>query len=69
MNRVLSRANKISKIIGRHNFYAKIAIPSNISTSKYTSSLLNISKMNFSERDDDVPFRRFEKFNNESNVK
>lgn len=57
MNRVLSRASKLSKIIGKANFFTKVNRPLNLLAMQASSRLINTSQMNFAEND-----RRFEKF-------
>ena len=61
MNRVLSRASKLSKIIGKANFFTKVTKPLNFLSIQASSKLLSSSKMNFTEND-----RRFEKFSDSS---
>jgi len=57
MNRVLSRASKLSKIIGKANFFTKVSRPLNLLAIQASSKLISTPKMNFAEND-----RRFEKF-------
>lgn len=57
MNRVLSRATKLSKIIGKANFFTKVNQPINLIALQASSRFINTSKMNFAENE-----RKFEKF-------
>ena len=61
MNRVLSRASKLSKIIGKANFFTKVNKPMNLIALQASSRLFNTSKMNFAENE-----RKFEKFSDSS---
>lgn len=67
MNRVISRASKLSKIIGKSNFLPRINICNTPSVVATSSKLLNISKMSFAENERN-PERRFERFSDNSNV-
>lgn len=61
MNRVLSRTSKLSKIIGKANFFTKINKPLNLIGLRISSGLNNTSKMTFIENE-----RRFEKLSDSS---
>jgi len=61
MNRVLSRATKLSKIIGKANFFTKINNPMSLIALQASSRLMNTPKMNFAESE-----RKFEKFSDSS---
>jgi len=66
MNRVLSRATKLSKIIGKSNFL-KANLSINLKALQTSSRLINISHMNYAENERGTE-RRFEKFSDSSSV-
>ncbi len=61
MNRVISRASKLSKIIGKANFFTKVIKPMNLIASQASSRLIRTPKMNFNENE-----KKFERFSDSS---
>jgi len=67
MNRVLSRATKLSKIIGKTNIFTKVNLSMNLKAIQNTSKLMNFAKMSFSENERYTE-RRFERFADSTGV-
>ncbi len=66
MNRVLTRASKLSKIIGKTNFL-KANLSMNLKALQTSSRLVNVSQMKYTENDRGTE-RRFEKFSDSNSV-
>ena len=67
MNRVISRATKLSKVIGKPNFFTRLNMSMNFKALQTSSNLINVSKMNFAENDRNTE-KRFEKFADSASV-